>query len=73
MSTSAQQRTNIVAFLSTVVLSAGSMLWLFWHHPVTTGIATLAVLGGFGVSAHLARWVETDPLSSEMDHSEQSA
>jgi hypothetical protein len=73
MKSLAQQRTNIVAFLFTVVLSAATMLWLFWHHPVTTGIATLAVLGAFGVSARLARWVDTDPLSSELDRGEQSA
>jgi hypothetical protein len=73
MRKSAQKRTNIVAFLSTVVVSAGSMLWLFWHHPVSTGIATLLVLGALGVSARMARWIDTDPLSSDLDRGEQSA
>jgi hypothetical protein len=61
MTTTAHRRTNIVAFLSVVVLSAATMLWLFWHHPLTTGLATIAVLGGFAISARLARWVDTEP------------
>jgi hypothetical protein len=64
MTTSAHRRTNIVAFLFVVVLSAATMLWLFWHHPLTAGIATIVVLGGFAISARLARWIETEPHSN---------
>lgn len=67
MTTSAHRRTNIVAFLSVVILSAATMLWLFWHHPLTAGIGTIAVLGGFAISARLARWVDTEPRS-DLEH-----
>jgi len=61
MNHSAQQRTtNIVGFLAVIGLSAGSMLWLFWHYPVKTTIVTLLVLAAFGLSARLARLVDTD-------------
>jgi hypothetical protein len=43
------------------------MLWLFWHHPLTAGIGTIAVLGGFAISARLARWVDTEPRS-DLEH-----
>jgi hypothetical protein len=57
----AQKRTtNVVGFLAVIGLSAGSMLWLFWHHPVKTAIVTLVVLAAFGLSARLARLVDTD-------------
>jgi len=36
------------------------MLWLFWHYPVKTTIVTLLVLAAFGLSARLARLVDTD-------------
>lgn len=55
MTTSAQSRTKIVAFYGIVVLSAATMLWLFWRFPVGTAIATVAVLAAFAVSARLAR------------------
>jgi hypothetical protein len=42
------------------LLSALSMLWLFWRFPIGTGIATVVVLAAFGISARLARMVETD-------------
>ncbi len=61
MNHSAQTRTtNVVGFLVVIGLSAGSMLWLFWHHPVKTAIVTLLVLAAFGLSARLARLVDTD-------------
>jgi hypothetical protein len=39
------------------------MLWLFWHFPVGTGIATLVVLSAFAVLARLARMIDTDSMS----------
>jgi hypothetical protein len=63
MTKSAQARTNSFAFLAIVVLSAATMLWLFWHHPLSTGIATIVVLSAFAVSARLARMVDTDSVS----------
>jgi len=61
MNHSAQQRTsNVVGFLAVIGLSAGLMLWLFWHYPVKTAIVTLVVLAALGLSARLARLVDTD-------------
>jgi hypothetical protein len=62
MSKSAQARTNIW-FFAIMALSSATMLWLFWHFPVSTGIATLAVLAAFGVLARLARAIDTDGIS----------
>lgn len=41
-------------------LSALTMVWLFWHYPVKTGIGTLLFLAAFSLAARLARWIETD-------------
>ncbi len=60
MSDSAPKRGNFVGLFSIVVLSAATMLWFVWHHPVTTGIVTIVVLAAFAISARLARLVDTD-------------
>jgi hypothetical protein len=60
MRNSSNARTNIAIFLAILLLSAGTMVWLFWHHPLTTSIATLAVLTLLGVSARLARSIEAE-------------
>jgi len=69
MTHSSRTRANIV-FLAVLALSALSMVWLFWHHPIKTSIATIAVLAALGVSARLARSIETDS-SSELVRREQ--
>jgi hypothetical protein len=71
MTHSSYARANILVFLAILSISALSMVWLFWHHPVKTSIATIAVLAALGVSARLARSIETDS-SSDLDHGEQS-
>ena len=63
MTKSAQTRTNVFGFIAVVVLSTVSMLWLFWHHPVPTAMATLVVLAGLGISARLARFIQSDSRS----------
>jgi hypothetical protein len=63
MTKSALKRTNIFGFLSTLALSSATMLWMLWRFPVGTGIAAVVVLSAFGVSARLARSVESDALS----------
>jgi hypothetical protein len=45
------------------------MLWLFWRFPISTAVATVAVLAAIGLSARLASPTDSD-LSSELDHSE---
>jgi hypothetical protein len=71
MARSSNARGNIVAFLAILALSAFTMVWLFWHHPVKTLIATIAVLAALGVSARLAGSIESD-AGSELEHGNQS-
>jgi len=71
MTHTSHARANIVAFLAILALSALTMVWLFWHHPVKTLIATVAVLVSLGISARLARSVEPDG-AAELDQREPS-
>ncbi len=71
MSRSSYARTNIFVLLAVLALSAATMVWLFWHHPLKTSIATIAVLAALGISARLARSIETDG-KSELEKGEQS-
>jgi hypothetical protein len=71
MTESSKARVNIVVFLAVLTLSALTMVWLFWHHPVKTAIATITVLAVLGVSARLARSVEAEN-ASDLEHSEPS-
>jgi hypothetical protein len=63
MTKSAQKRTNIFGFLSIMALSSATMVWMLWHFPIGTGIATVVVLSVYGVSARLARSIESDGLA----------
>ena len=36
MTHSSYARTNILVFLAVLALSALTMIWLFWHHPLKT-------------------------------------
>ncbi len=63
-------RANIAIFWAVLALSALTMVWLFWHHPIKTLIATIAVLAAFCTSARLARAIEAD-ASSDLDHGNQ--
>ena len=71
MTHTSNARGNIVAFLAILALSALTMVWLFWHHPVKTLIATIAVLAALGISARLAGSIETDAVS-DLEHGNQS-
>jgi len=60
-------------FLAILALSAVTMIWLLWHYPVKTLLGTIAVLFGLGVSARLARSVDTEAgKASDLDHRKQS-
>jgi hypothetical protein len=72
MTTSAHARTNICGLIAIVVLSSATMLWLFWHFPVGTGIGTVVVLSAFAVLARLARLIDTDTMS-DLDRGNQNA
>ena len=70
MSVASHSGTNIAVRLAILALSAVTMVWLFWHYPVITGVITLAILAALGVSARLARLIETD--MPEMQGGKQS-
>ena len=63
MTEAANARTNIALLLVILALSAAIMVWLFWHYPLITSLVTLAVLTALGVSARLARSMDTSDLS----------
>lgn len=67
MSEPTQQRSNNVVFLGILVLSALSMIWLFWHHPLKTAVATVVILAIFWVSTRLARSIEAETEESELN------
>jgi hypothetical protein len=71
MINSSNTRRNVAIFLSVLSLSALTMVWLFWHHPVKTAVATIAVLAALGLSARLARSIEAEN-GAELDHREPS-
>jgi uncharacterized membrane protein YqjE len=58
-------RANIFALLI-LMLSAATMLWLFWHYPLGTAIATIVVLAVLGISARLAGSIEPADGASNM-------
>jgi hypothetical protein len=39
------------------------MVWLFWHYPLITAVVTVAVLASLGISARLARSIDTADLT----------
>jgi hypothetical protein len=67
---SSHVRTNIAALLAILTLSATTMVWLFWHFPLITAVATVAILTGLGVCARLARLTDAD--MTELQRHKQS-
>jgi hypothetical protein len=70
MTDSSHTRTNIVAFLAILALSAATMLWLFWHFPVITTLVTVAILAALDVSGRLSRSIDGD--LTDMQQGKQS-
>jgi hypothetical protein len=62
MTKSTHTNTKLYCLLSVVILSSSTMLWLFWHYPVSTAIGTLVVLSALGICARLARWIDTEGM-----------
>jgi hypothetical protein len=58
MTESSSNRTNVAAFLAILVVSAATMVVLFWRFPLTTALITIGVFVLLGVSARLARSIE---------------
>jgi hypothetical protein len=63
MTESSSNRTNVAAFLAILVVSAATMVVLFWRFPVTTALITLGVFVLLGVSARLARAIEISDVA----------
>jgi hypothetical protein len=62
MSGSARTHNKFWSLLAIVAVSSATMLWLFWHYPRVTGIATLIVLAAFAVLVRLARAVDAEGM-----------
>ena len=67
---SSSTQLGIVAFLAILTVSAGTMLWLFWHFPRMTAIVTFGVFAALVVLAKLARSIDVD--LQDLDRTEQS-
>jgi hypothetical protein len=65
MTDSPHARANIFALLI-LMLSAATMLWLFWHYPLGTAIATIVVIAVLAICARLARSIEPSDGVSNM-------
>ncbi len=63
--TKSTARTGVFALMFILGISTMTMVWLYWHYPLGTSLATLAVLAVLGVSARLARSVEGE--TSELE------
>jgi hypothetical protein len=63
MTESSSNRTNVAAFLAILIVSAATMVVLFWRFPLMTALITLAVLLLLGVSARLSRAIEFADVS----------
>jgi hypothetical protein len=55
--------SRIAAFLAVLVISAATMIVLFWLFPLTTAVVTLGVFALLGVSARFARAVDVSDIS----------
>jgi hypothetical protein len=62
MTGSARTHNRFWSLLTIVAVSSATMLWLFWHYPRVTGIATLIVLTAFALLVRLARAVDTESM-----------
>ena len=62
-------RMGVAAFIAVLTVSAGTMLYLFWHFPLITAVVTIGVLAALGVLARLARSIDG---IKDMDRTEQS-
>jgi hypothetical protein len=64
-------RLDIVVFVTILLCSATTMLWLFWRFPILTALATVAILAGLGLSTRLA--AATDESFVDLAAHEQGA
>jgi uncharacterized membrane protein YqjE len=66
MTEASHSRAKIAALWTILALSALIMVWLFWRFPVITAVATVAILTALGVSARLARLIDTDLTDADL-------
>ncbi len=57
------KKSKVAAFLAILVISAATMIVLFWLFPLTTAIVALGLFAILGLSARLARAVDTGDMS----------
>jgi hypothetical protein len=62
---------NVAALMVVLLLSAMTMLWLFWRFPILTTIAAAGTLIGLAVSTSLATSTDLDGLT-EPEHGVRS-
>lgn len=43
-----------------LILSAATMVWLFWHYPIITSLATVTTLAGLGICARLTQLTDSE-------------
>jgi len=63
MTESSSNRTKLAVFLAILAVSAATMVVLFWHFPVMTGLITLGVFALLGISARLARSIDVGDVA----------
>ena len=63
MNASSSKRSNIAAFLAILVVSAATMIALFWLFPLTTAIVTLGMFAILCIAARFARSIDVGDIS----------
>ncbi|HTV95317.1 MAG TPA: hypothetical protein VME42_04925 [Steroidobacteraceae bacterium] len=51
-----------------LMLSGLAMIWLLWHYPKKTLIASFLVVGALSMSGALSQTVESDDPLDDQDH-----
>jgi len=60
MTDASKSRTKLAAVSAVLILSASTMVWLLWHYPIITSLATVAILAGLAVCARLTRLTDSE-------------
>jgi RsiW-degrading membrane proteinase PrsW (M82 family) len=63
---------NSTLLVGILLASAVGMLWMFWHHPVSTSILTILVLSALVISAALARLSDGESSGAPLDTQSES-
>lgn len=69
MTVKSSDRSRVAVFISVLILSSATMLWLFWRFPLATAGVTLAILAVLGILAVLSRSIEVESPGLDLDQS----